>query len=174
MRLNRREAVARGIALAGLAGAPARGTATGFSDAAYARAIVLDGLGGFGDPYGKEDDARFSARGAAELRQSGTTAIHLTVNEVGNEPGTWDKTIANMAQLDQIVADNGDLPSSATPPSRGSRRRSCCSTSAMAASGRSLKRSPPPHGHQSSAIPVPAPSTTIHETSATPKCARAQ
>ncbi|KQT31004.1 hypothetical protein ASG29_15985 [Sphingomonas sp. Leaf412] len=109
MRLNRREAVAGGIALAGLASAPARAAATGFPHAAYARAIVLDGLGGFSDPYGKDDDARFSARGAAELRQSGTTAIHLSVNEVGNEPGTWDKTIANIAQLDQIVADNADL-----------------------------------------------------------------
>ena len=109
MRMNRREALAGGIALAGLVGASARAAATGFSDAAYAKAIVVDGLGGFGDPYGKDDDVRFSARGAAELRQSGTTAIHLTVNEVGNEPGTWDKTVANIAQLNQIVADNGDL-----------------------------------------------------------------
>jgi membrane dipeptidase len=109
MRMNRREAVAGGIALAGLVGASARAAASGFSDAAYAKAIIVDGLSGFGDPYGKDDDVRFSARGAAELRQSGTTAIHLTVNEVGNEPGTWDKTVANIAQLNQIIADNGDL-----------------------------------------------------------------
>ena len=109
MRMNRREALAGGIALAGLVGASARAAAIGFSDAAYAKAIVVDGLGGFGDPYGQDGDVRFSARGAAELRQSGTTAIHLTVNEVGNEPGTWDKTVATIAQLNQIIADNGDL-----------------------------------------------------------------
>ena len=71
--------------------------------------IVIDGLGGFTDPYGAEDAAKITPRGGAELRSSGITAIHCTVNQVGNEPGAWDKTVAAIAGLDQAVADNPDL-----------------------------------------------------------------
>lgn len=95
--------------MAGVWASGLRAADPAFSDSAYSRAIVIDGLGGFNDPYGPENAVRLSARGAAELRQSGVTAVHFTVNEVGNEPGSWDKTIANIALLDQIVADNSDL-----------------------------------------------------------------
>ena len=46
--------------------------------------IVIDGLGGFTDPYGAEDAAKITPRGGAELRSSGITAIHCTVNQVGD------------------------------------------------------------------------------------------
>ena len=41
----------------------------GYSDADYRRAIVIDGLGAPTDPEGKDGVWRYSARGAAELRQ---------------------------------------------------------------------------------------------------------
>lgn len=107
--LERRTVLAGAISLAGLNASRLRAASVVYTDAAYAHAMVIDGLGGFGDPYGTEEAARFSPRGAAELRQSGVSAVHFTVNEVGNEPGSWDKTVANIAQLDQIIADNNDL-----------------------------------------------------------------
>jgi membrane dipeptidase len=107
--IERRTVLAGAMAMASLRAAPSRAQSRGYTDVAFGKAIVIDGLGGFGDPYGTDDAARFTVRGAAELRQSGASAVNFTVNEVGNEPGSWDKTIANIAQLDQIVADNGDL-----------------------------------------------------------------
>lgn len=109
MMIGRRAVLAGGAAFAGLRAMRLQAAVPGYSDAAYARAIVIDGLGGFGDPYGTPEEKHFSARAAAELRESGVTAVHFTVNEVGNEPGAWDKTIANIATLDQIIADNQDL-----------------------------------------------------------------
>ena len=109
MIISRRQVVAGAAAAATLASSRVAAAAGAFSSADYARAVVIDGLGGFGDPYGTEKDTRFTAKGAAELRQSGVTAVHFTVNEVGNEPGSWEKTIANIAELDQMVADNSDL-----------------------------------------------------------------
>lgn len=107
--MNRRQVLAGGIALVGCEMSRASAAGLAYSASAYRRTIVVDGLGGFNDPYGAQDQARFSARGAAELRQSGVTAVHFTVNEVGNEPGTWDKTIATIAQLEQGIADSKDL-----------------------------------------------------------------
>jgi membrane dipeptidase len=109
MIVSRRHMVASGAAAMALTASRSAWAADAFTDADYARAIVIDGLGGFGDPYGTADQARFSARGAAELRSSGVTAVHFTVNEVGNEPGAWDKTITTIAQLDQVISDNSDL-----------------------------------------------------------------
>lgn len=107
--IERRTVLAGAMAIASLRAAPLRAEGRAYTDVAFGEAIVIDGLGGFGDPYGTDEAARFTARAAAELRQSGASAVNFTVNEVGNEPGTWDKTIANIAQLDQIIADNGDL-----------------------------------------------------------------
>ncbi|HEY0312200.1 MAG TPA: membrane dipeptidase [Allosphingosinicella sp.] len=107
--IDRRMALVGGVALAGLAASRVAAADRGIANLAYDRAIVIDGLGGFNDPYGPEDEKQISTRGAAELRQSGTTAVHFTVNEVGNEPGAWEKTVGNIAQLDQLIADNADV-----------------------------------------------------------------
>lgn len=85
-----------------------------FFDAEYARSIIIDGCCGFYDPYGSEIETHFSARAISEMRLSGETACALTVNEVGNGSGVWEKTIKNIADLDQMIFDNSDTLLKAT------------------------------------------------------------
>ena len=52
----------------------------------YDRAIIIDGLGGTGDPYTDEGITRMSDRGWAETVATGVTVIRDTVMPVGNRP----------------------------------------------------------------------------------------
>ena len=49
------------------------------------------------------------ARAIADLRTSGLTMSHQTVSEVGNGADVWDRTIANIAQTDRLIADNPEV-----------------------------------------------------------------
>jgi len=107
---TRRSLLAYGAGLAALSAMPqARAALREFSDADFRRAIVIDGLGNVDDPGSDPNATVMSAPGIAALRASGLTAAHFTVNQVGNEPGVWDRTIANIAVLDQVLADNPDV-----------------------------------------------------------------
>lgn len=108
---TRRELLARAAALAATVTAGAGRAATPeISEADYRRAIVIDGLGAMDDPGETDPTAtKMSPLGAAALKASGLTAMHTTVNQVGNQPDVWEKTIANIAALDQVVADNPDI-----------------------------------------------------------------
>jgi len=107
---NRRDVLAGAAALAAsLAATAARAASPAFTDADYRRAIVIDGLGGVDDPYGPPDATVMDPRAVADLRASGLTMSHFTVNTVGNAPDVWDKTIANIAQTDQLIADNPEV-----------------------------------------------------------------
>ena len=107
---TRRELLVGAGALAALAaGGRADAATTGFSDADYKRAIIIDGLGGLDDPDGADDTTVITPKGVAALRQSGLTAVSLTVNQVGNQPDVWDKTIGAIALIDQLAADNPDV-----------------------------------------------------------------
>jgi membrane dipeptidase len=87
------------------AGAASRG----FSDEDYRRAIVIDGLGGVDDPFGAPDTSRLDPRAIANLKASGLGMSHFTVNAVGNGPDVWAKTIASIAEYDQMITDNADV-----------------------------------------------------------------
>ncbi len=107
---TRRDLLIQGGAFAAAAAAGgARAATPGFSDADYARAIVIDGLGGVDDPYSPPDATVMDPRAVADLKRSGLTMSHFTVNQVGNRPDVWEKTIANIAQVDQMIADNPDV-----------------------------------------------------------------
>ena len=107
---TRRDLLTQGAALATLAAAGAAGAApAAFSDADFRRAIVIDGLGGVDDPWGAPDATVMSPRGVAALKESGLTVSTFTVNTVGNAPDVWDRTIRNIAQIDQLIADNPDV-----------------------------------------------------------------
>jgi membrane dipeptidase len=103
--VTRRELI---IGSAALVASVARGAAAvtvGFSDQDFHRAIVIDGLGGFDDPYSPPEATVIDPRAIADLKTSGLTMSHLTVNTVGNGAGVWDKTIATIAQADQWITD---------------------------------------------------------------------
>jgi membrane dipeptidase len=107
--LDRREFLAS-AAVATLAAAPlARAAAPkrGFTEQAYAKAIVIDALGG---PGGYEPDlppdAGLSPRMLADVKASGVTAVNLTVNSVGNGPGKFEETVAGIAFGEKQIADH--------------------------------------------------------------------
>ncbi len=81
----------------------------GYADADYARAIVIDGLAGLNDPGGDENSLVFSARGAAEQRQSGVTAMQQTIGEVGNVADAWTKALASIGAMDRWIYANPAL-----------------------------------------------------------------
>jgi membrane dipeptidase len=87
----------------------ARAAAAGYSADAYGRAIVIDALGGPGDfdPTAAEG-APLSAHAVADARASGLTAVNLTVSAIGNGPGKFEQTIANIARADRELALHPD------------------------------------------------------------------
>ncbi len=97
-----------------LGAAAALVTTPAFAKAApdrYTRAVVIDGLGAPDDPDGDKypDSNVLSPRGFAQVRASGTTAWQVTVSDVGNAPGNWDATLAQIAQWDAIADANPSL-----------------------------------------------------------------
>jgi membrane dipeptidase len=107
---TRRQILARGAALAAAVAAGPALAATVFSDPDYRRAIVIDGLGVIDDPGTDDPNATvMTPVGVAALKASGLTAVHTTVNQVGNQPDVWERTIANIAQMDQIAVDNPEV-----------------------------------------------------------------
>ncbi len=82
---TRRELIIGGAALAASVAARSAGAATtGFSDQDFRRAIVIDGLGGFDDPYSPQEATVLDPRAVGDLKTSGLTMSHFTVNTVGN------------------------------------------------------------------------------------------
>jgi membrane dipeptidase len=113
--LTRREAILGSIAATlspwtVRAARPARAAEPGFSDQQYARAMVIDALGSPGgfDP-GAPDDAPLTAQSVADVRASGVTAINYTVNEVGNGPDRFLKTIQTIAGIEHEFVAHPDV-----------------------------------------------------------------
>ena len=105
MQVDRRTVIATGAAalLAGPALAQRR-PATGW----YDRAIIIDGLGGLGDPYTPEEQLRISDRGWAETLATGVTAIRDTVLPVGNVADAWAEYQKGVAEKKNIFNANPD------------------------------------------------------------------
>jgi membrane dipeptidase len=107
---TRREFLIQGAALATVAAAGnSSAGAAAFGDADFRRAFVIDGLGGADDPYSPPEATILDPRAVADLKTSGLTMSHFTVNAVGNGPDVWAKTIATIAQTDQMITDNPDV-----------------------------------------------------------------
>jgi membrane dipeptidase len=86
MLVDRRTMMAGGMAA--MVAAPAiaqRRSAAGW----YDKAIVIDGLGGLGDPYAPEEQLRMSDRAWKEIVETGVTAVRDTVFPVGNVADAW-------------------------------------------------------------------------------------
>lgn len=82
----------------------------GFSDSSYRNAMVIDALGGPGlnDPS-IPDNAALTARDIADVRDSGVTAVNVTVNLPGNGPDRFEKTIENIAALERELVVHPDV-----------------------------------------------------------------
>ena len=105
MQLDRRTMMA-GTAAA-LAAAPVLARQKGASGW-YDRAIVIDALGGTGDPYMADGVSRMSDRGWAETLATGVTAVRDTVMPVGNVPDPWGDYQKDMVGKQELIAANPD------------------------------------------------------------------
>lgn len=109
--LTRREAIA--ITIGGLsAGWRQYGFAAnpGFDETQYAKAMVIDALGGPGgfEP-GQPDDAPLLPKFVADARASGVTAVNLTVNDPGNAPGRFEDAIKEIAGAEHELTAHPDV-----------------------------------------------------------------
>ena len=76
------------------------------SAAWYDRAIIIDALGGVGDPYGPEEQLRLSDRAWAEMVATGVTLLRDTVMPVGNVADAWSDYQKDVALKRNILNAN--------------------------------------------------------------------
>lgn len=105
MQATRREMLAGMTALAALPSV-AEAQSPAFD---YAKAIVIDGLGGPDDPAAEKDAVLLTPRGRLELLASGISAFNVTVSDVGNQRTNWDTTIANIGHFGRMITANPDV-----------------------------------------------------------------
>jgi membrane dipeptidase len=74
----------------------------------FEQAIVIDALGGVGDPYGPEENLRLGDRAWAEMLASGVTVVRDTVFPVGNVADGWGEYQRSVDDKRDIVAANPD------------------------------------------------------------------
>src|SRR3954462_7389 len=102
MEIDRRTMIAGAAAL--MAARPA------FAKAApanwYNRAIIIDALGGTGDPYMADDVTRMTDRGWAETVATGVTAVRDTVMPVGNVADPWGDYQKDIAAKHELIGAN--------------------------------------------------------------------
>ena len=106
---TRREAIAWMGAAAAATRCKSAFAGNAFPASRYAGAMVIDALGGPGvdDPSATED-APLSAKALADAKASGVTAVNVTVNQVGNGPDRFEKTIDNIASVEYEIAAHPD------------------------------------------------------------------
>jgi membrane dipeptidase len=74
----------------------------------YDRAIVIDALGGVGDPYGPEEAIRLGDRAWAEMLATGVSLLRDTVMPVGNLADPWSEYQKDIATKQNILNANPD------------------------------------------------------------------
>ena len=74
----------------------------------YDKAIVIDALGGSGDPYMDDNVSRMSDRGWAETLATGVTVVRDTVMPVGNVADPWGDYQKDIAARHDLIAANPD------------------------------------------------------------------
>ncbi len=72
----------------------------------YRQAVVIDGLGGIGDPYSPDDQLRLSDRAWAEMVATGITVVRDTVMPVGNVTDPWGDYQKAVAGMHNIIEAN--------------------------------------------------------------------
>ena len=74
----------------------------------YDRAIIIDALGGVGDPYSPEEQLRLGDRAWAEMVATGVTVLRDTVMPVGNLADPWGDYQKDVALRQNILNANPD------------------------------------------------------------------
>jgi membrane dipeptidase len=94
-------------AAAALAAQPVVGRAAA-SSSWYDRAIIIDALGGVGDPYSPDDQLRLGDRAWSEMIGTGVTLVRDTVFPVGNSADPWGEYQTDIAAKHNILNANPD------------------------------------------------------------------
>ena len=105
MEIDRRTLIASGLAaaVASPALAQKRGAGSWFD-----RAIIIDALGGTGDPYSPDDQLRYGDRAWAETVSSGVTVVRDTVFPVGNVTDPWGDYQRSIGDKHNLINANPD------------------------------------------------------------------
>jgi membrane dipeptidase len=106
MEVDRRTMMA-GTAAVALA-ASAVGRAASKTPNWYGNAIVIDALGGMGDPYSPDEQLRLGDRAWAEMVATGVTMLRDTVFPVGNVTDPWGDYQKDIATKQNILNANPD------------------------------------------------------------------
>ena len=104
MRVDRRTMLAGTAAT--LAAAPALAQKGVSGPSWYDRAIIIDALGGTGDPYAGDNVTRMSDRGWAETVATGVTVVRDTVFPVGNGTDPWGDYQASIGEKNDLLNAN--------------------------------------------------------------------
>ena len=105
MQIDRRTMIGGGVALAA---APVLAKPGAARADWYDQTIIIDALGGIGDPYAPEEHLRYSDRAWAETVATGVTVMRDTVMPVGNEIDNWDDYKEDIALKKNILNANPD------------------------------------------------------------------
>ena len=106
MKIDRRTLIAGGLAAA--VSAPALAKRRAAAPDWFDRAIVIDALGGTGDPYAPNEWLRMSDRAWAETVATGVTVVRDTVFPVGNVADPWGDYEKNIGSRRDLFAANPD------------------------------------------------------------------
>ena len=106
MKFDRRTMIVGGLAT--LASGPALARSRVAPSSWFDRAIVIDALGGTGDPYAPNDWMRMSDRAWAETVATGVTVVRDTVLPVGNTADNWGDFQKNIESRRELFAANPD------------------------------------------------------------------
>jgi membrane dipeptidase len=105
MQVDRRTLIATGAAALVAGPAAAQSQRSG---GWYDRAIVVDALGGLGDPYGPDEQLRIGERAWKEMVDTGVTVVRDTVMPVGNLADPWGEYQKDIANKQNILNANPD------------------------------------------------------------------
>ena len=105
MLIDRRTMLAGGVALAA---APALAKPKAAKSDWYDQAIIIDALGGLGEPYSPEEQLRYSDRGWSETVATGVTVVRDTVFPVGNVTEPWSDYQGSVESKHNIINANPD------------------------------------------------------------------
>jgi membrane dipeptidase len=106
MLIDRRSILAGGAAL--VAAVPGWTKTQPIRRSWYDQAIIIDALGGVGDPYGPEEQLRLSDRAWAEMVATGVTLLRDTVFPVGNVADPWAEYQKDVITKQNILNANPD------------------------------------------------------------------